>query len=102
MTSELKFYFVPKHPKKSVNIMYNTTDRVLTLGYKLWKTDDKFNPAKWPFPAQFNSTENTYVNPIRHISISPESLKECWPECLLLLSVLGVDKTTIKNVSQWE
>lgn len=71
LTSELQFYFVPKHPKKSVNIMYNSTDSVLTLGYKLWKTDDKFNPSKWPFPTKSNNTDQKFYNPLRHISISP-------------------------------
>jgi hypothetical protein len=108
MTAELKFYFVPKHPKNSINIMFNATDPSLTILYRLWKTDFKYNLSKWPFPNPTNissSSPPSSTNPLptlKHISISPQSLTSCWPECLLLISIIGADQNLIRNAIEWE
>lgn len=39
---------------------------------------------------------------MRHISISPEPLKECWPDCLVLFTLLGIDRSNITNVTAWD
>lgn len=42
---------MPKHPNKSVTILYKATMVELKIMYTLWKTDDKsINPTEWPFP----------------------------------------------------
>ena len=46
------FFFLPKHPNKSVTILYKATLVDLKIMYSIWKTDDhSLSPAEWPFPA---------------------------------------------------
>ena len=40
--------------------------------------------------------------PLRHISISPEPLKKCCPDCLILFSLLGIDRGNITDVTVWD
>ena len=102
-TSSTHFYFAPKHQNKSITVLYNTTYFRLQLSYKRWKNkDEHFDPSKWPFPEEQNSTELAQFSPLRHISISPEPLKDCWPDCVILFTLLGIDRANITNITAWD
>ena len=102
-TSSTHFYFTPKHQNKSITILYNTTYLKLHLGYKLWKNkDERFDASKWPFPEEQKAVDNGVIAPLRHISITPESLKECWPDCVILFTLFGIDRTNITNITAWD
>ena len=47
------FYFLPKHPNKSLTVLYHSDHVDLKIMYSIWKTDDKsMDPSEWPFPIQ--------------------------------------------------
>lgn len=69
--------------------------------YKLWKTKDvKYDPSRWPFPDVDKYDES--APRLRHISVSSDSLKECWPDCIILMSLFGIERSKIDNVTQWD
>lgn len=52
------FYFLPKHPNKSVTILYNSGNVDLKIMYTIWKTDDNsINPTEWPFPTTIKQSK---------------------------------------------
>ena len=92
-SSTAHFYFLPKHDKHSITIFYHSPSVELKLGYTLWKSDDtSIDITTWPFPQHFNSSDpspkNMQNRPIRFIHIEHTQLKGCWPDCVVLLSIL--------------
>ena len=62
--------------------------------YSIWKSDDKkINPSEWPFPVEIkNEGEKSnspylFYRPTQIVHIDHEALKECWPNCVVLVSV---------------
>lgn len=87
------FYFYPKHENKSIEIMYRSVFTDLRISYAIWKADDKnIDPTEWPFPHTVpkDSRENqiSLYRPTKHISIDPSALKQCWPSCVVLISLI--------------
>jgi hypothetical protein len=94
------FYFLPKHANKSLTIQYKSDFVDLKLMYSLWKTDDKsINPSEWPFPYKPPNSTNSvplFYRPTQFVHIDSQILKQCWPNCVLLISTLEDDKS-LKN-----
>lgn len=97
------FYFLPKHPNKSVTILYRADYVDLKIMYTIWKTDDKsISPAEWPFPTSIkNSAEDATspflaIRPTKYIHVDSQALKECWMNCVVLVTVFE-DKSGPKS-----
>lgn len=59
------FYFLPKHPNKSVTILYRADFIDLKIMYTIWKTDDKsISPTEWPFPTEIKNTPEDATSPL--------------------------------------
>jgi hypothetical protein len=86
------FYFIPNHQNHSTTIFYKSTVVDLKIMYSLWKTDYKsMDPSEWPFPMEFKENPKTSeltFKPLQFIHIEPARLKECWPNCVVLLSIV--------------
>lgn len=85
------FYFIPNHAEHSTTIYYKSTLVDLKIMYNIWKTDHKnMNPANWPFPLEFKENQKLselQFKPLHFIHIESAQLKECWPNCVVLLSI---------------
>lgn len=85
------FYFLPNHQNHSTTIFYKSTVVDLKIMYSLWKTDDHtIDPSQWPFPFEFKENQNISeltFKPLHFIHIEPARLKDCWPNCVILLSI---------------
>ena len=91
------FYFLPKHQNKSVTIFYKSSYIDLKVMYSVWQTDDtSINPAEWPFPTQIQGVgkEVAKYSPTKFILVGTTALKECWPNCVVLISLVQ-DKSSI-------
>ena len=93
-SSSAHFYFLPKHAKHSITIFYHSPSIDLRLGYTLWKSDDtSIDITSWPFPTALNisglSLETDHTRHVRFIHIEHEKLKVCWPDCVVLLSIMS-------------
>lgn len=59
----------------------------------LWKKDAKLNlPSTWPFPKKATSSKDDehYTSAYHNshsITLNNKSLSECWPNCIILISV---------------
>lgn len=94
------FYFIPNHQNHSTTIFYKSTVVDLRIMYNLWTTDFKtINPSTWPFPYEFKENEKASeltFKPLHFIHIEPARLKECWPNCVVLLSIAPDFKSASK------
>jgi len=52
--------------------------------------DDKnINPVDWPFPKADDKTPiHLDVKKVRYVNINKQAVKSCWPNCLLLVSLI--------------
>jgi hypothetical protein len=91
ISSSSHFYYIPNHPNHSTTIFYKSSLPDLKIMYNLWKTDDKsMDPSNWPFPVEFKENEKVSeltFQPLHFIHVEPSRLKQCWPNCVLLLSI---------------
>jgi hypothetical protein len=97
-TAFTHFYFHPKHKNKTINIIYNSTFKDLSLMYKVFDASkNKYDPTNWSF---LHVDKVSTTKPVHHVSISPENLKKSWPNCVVLMSLSGIQRETIKNAPQ--
>lgn len=84
------FYFLPKHPNHSATIFYQPSSVDLKIFYTVWTADDlSVDVGEWPFPETFKEHEKRLeFKPLQYIHIQPEKLKTCWPNCVILMSLL--------------
>lgn len=70
--------------------MYKSTLVDIGLSYTIWKSDKAdIDPTQWPFPVFKEDVDEKFsaYRSVNHISIDTEKLKECWPSCVILLSL---------------
>jgi hypothetical protein len=81
---------MPKHPNKTITILYKSNFIDLKILYNIWRTDDKsFNPSEWPFPTKIKESDSSSkYRPSKYIVIDHSALKQCWPNCVILMSVI--------------
>lgn len=87
------FYFYPHHEDKDINVIYKSSEINLRITYRLFLARQQdLNPAKWPFPRESsnqNNVKHAHFKPIKHFSVSQVKMSECWPNCVLLMSLLN-------------
>lgn len=75
----------------------------LKVMYTIWKTNDQgFSPDEWPFPTDAKKEENKdrlQQSPTKFIHIDSNHLKDCWPNCVILISIF---KDTTSLISTYE
>jgi len=69
----------------------------LQIAYNLWKSDDtSLDVSTWPFPTNYAKTKtpvsNLQFKPSQFIHIGVAELQKCWPNCVVLLSIIPVKK----------
>ena len=58
------------------------------------------NPGEWPFP---NDKPNDKISahslfkPVKHVSIHFNELSDCWPQCVILMSLVSFDHKEIEG-----
>jgi hypothetical protein len=95
------FYFLPKNKNRSITVLFKSDFVDLKLMYTIWKTDDKsINPSEWPFPTEVKGdnqkTSLLFFMPTKFIHIDSGSLKNCWPNCIVLISTFK-DENSLKG-----
>ncbi len=91
--SSTNFYFLPKHEKHSTTIFYHSTLVDLKVAYTLWQSDDtSIDVSQWPFPTDFSKSQSKdsamVFKPPQFIHIGTAEMKECWPKCVVLVSIM--------------
>ena len=84
------FFYLPKSENASISIMYRSSLVTMGIAYTLWKYNEKgINPSEWPFPPFQDevATQMSSYNSINHVQIDSSSLKGCWPNCIVLMSL---------------
>ena len=98
------FYFIPKHPHHSATIFYHPSSVDIKIQYNVWKSDDlSVSQWEWPFPGGvMQHTNRLDFKPLQYIHIEPDRLKICWPNCVVLMSIMIDQDAYTRAVGQNE
>ena len=94
------FFFYPQHRGKDVNIIYKSSDSDLRLVYKIFAKFADVSPGDWPFPNEKPNEKNSihsHFKPVKHVSIHSNELRDCWPSCIVLMSLISFDHKEIEG-----
>lgn len=96
------FYFTPRNKNNDVGINFKTTDPAVRLKYRLfYANDEQIDPSEWPFPSQTidetEAAEQQKFKPATHFNIGKNTLKSCWPYCVVLISIIDLENSQKKG-----
>lgn len=95
------FYFYPHHEDKDINVIYKSSEVNLRITYRMFLAHRQdLNPGRWPFPQQKSNQDNqkhSFFKPVKHLSVSQNEMKECWPNCVLLMSLLNFEHKEVEG-----
>lgn len=79
-----------------MGINFKTSDPSIRIKYRLFDAGgDRIDPSSWPFPSETltddDLLEQQQFKPINHFSISKDLLKVCWPDCVVLVSLINIE-----------
>lgn len=87
-----QFYFIPKNKK---NILIELSNMFMNdkLEYLLWNNSLRsINKEDWPFPNTTSKQDNKHG-----VTVAAKEVESCYPNCVLLLSVLSTLSLPMTN-----
>ncbi|CAK88562.1 unnamed protein product (macronuclear) [Paramecium tetraurelia] len=94
----MHFYYQPNSKSADVNLFASTFYGKFVLHINIWKQDNVKHKSDWPFIDTEDDSDisSGSTNQI-HRTIKSSALDQCWPDCVLLISVQSEQETPKNN-----
>ncbi|CAK90233.1 unnamed protein product (macronuclear) [Paramecium tetraurelia] len=93
----MHFYYQPNSKSADVNLFASTFFGKFVLHLNIWKQDKASHKSDWPFIDKEDDSDisSGSTNQI-HRTLKSAALDQCWPDCVLLISVQKIEDPQLK------
>lgn len=98
LTASSHFYFIPTNKKYPINLQFTHTFGTFKISYLLWKNEEQINDAGlYPFPSESSAVSAKAAFQASDYTIHTDEIAKCFPNCILLISLVDTDATVDKD-----